>query len=167
MIWKKILKEMLIFLTMIGIVAQLYPLDKNTDGPLPLHNTSTSNQFSRPYEDGAADTSSYDEVQIVLAGAANRLGIPADEMDQAYDEALSSIIPYPTQQDLSHDREALAPEALTDDMYGNLASLFEIMAINLGISSEDIWEAWQETLEELEDDIDGENAADYTNVQPL
>ncbi|MBN1691351.1 MAG: hypothetical protein JW901_10035 [Dehalococcoidia bacterium] len=167
MLWKRVFKEMLAFLTLIGIIAFLWPPCNNFGGPLVPHDTCAGHRFSLPYEDEADGTGSYNEIQTLLAGTADRLDISAGELNRAYYQALSSIIPYPSQYELLYDRETTVPGTGTDDLSGWPGSLFEIMALNLGIPSEEIREAWQATLEKLKKDVGCEEPAASSDMQPL
>lgn len=139
---------MVVFLTFVGILAGLVSL-QNNGAAMALYNSTTSHQFSLPYDDGNQVPDEYDSIRTVLAGAAYKLGVTADEMNEAYDEAQCSIIPFSAQTEISQDGQARAPEVSSDDMPGYLATVFDIMARNLGIPAKDILAAWQSTIEEF------------------
>jgi hypothetical protein len=135
----------------------------NTGGTaMPEFSSTSSHQFSWPSDDGqSALPDNSESVQILLARVAYKLGVTPDEMSQAYAEAQSSVIPFSEQTDISQDWVAEAPKILSDNISVNLATMFKIMAIYLGIPAKDISAAWQTTVEDLRQDDSTGSADEY------
>jgi hypothetical protein len=150
---KQIFKYIFIFLAFITAVTMIYS-GSNAGGPaLPESSPTSSHQFSWPADGGQPTLPDNSEsLQIVLAGVANKLGLTQDKMAQAYATAQSNVIPFSGQTDISQDLAARAPKVISDNASVDLATIFKIMAVNLGIPAQDISDAWQSTIEELSQD---------------
>ena len=159
---KQIFKYIFTFLAFVIAVTMIFSRDNAGGTAMPEFSSTYSHQFSLPPDDGQpALPDNSESVQTVLAGVAYKLGFTPDEMAQAYAEAQSSIIPFSEQTDISQDRVAEAPKIISDNISVNLATMFKIMAIYLGIPEKDIPAAWQTTVEELRQDDSTGNADEY------
>jgi hypothetical protein len=159
---KQIFKYIFTFLAFVIVVTIIFSRGNTVGTAMPEFSSTSSHQFSWPSDDGQpAVPDNSESVQTVLARVANKLGVTPDVMAQAYAEAQSSVIPFSEQTDISQDWVAEAPKIISDNISVNLATMFKIMAIYLGIPVKDISAAWQTTVEELRQADSTSSADDY------
>jgi hypothetical protein len=147
---KQIFKYIFTFLAFVIVVTIIFSRGNTGETAMQEFSSTSSHQFSWPSDDSQpALPDNSESVQTVLARVAYKLGVTPDEMASAYAEAQSSVIPFSEQTDISQDWVAEAPKILSDNISVNLATMFKIMAIYLGIPEKEISAAWQTTVEEF------------------
>jgi hypothetical protein len=147
---KQIFKYIFIFLAFVTVITMIFSGSNAGGTAFPESSSTSSHQFCRPADGGQTTLPDNSEsLQTILAGTASKLGITTDKMAEAYSTAQSNVIPFSGRTDISQDMEARTPKDIPDNASTDLATMFKIMAIHLGIPAQDISDAWQLTVKEL------------------
>jgi len=165
MMLKQILKYMFIYLAFIVAMTALVSLgyiNAHRSSATRVSSTSSEQQLPQPSNDQKSILPYTDNsITFVLAKTADRLGVPADEFTQAYEEAQSDTIPPSPPSGISQDGQAKTPQFLAEDTSGYLSAIFNKMSDSLGIPATKISSAWQATIAEIKLSSRTDSASQY------
>ena len=155
---KKILKYMFLFLAFVTLVTVAVSQGCSSGNQASTPSTTQSGQQSSQQSGNGQTRGQRDPefMKNVLAKVADKLGVSADSVTQAYQQAQSSVTPPTPPATTTQDGQTQTPPGQgrgrpsgSDNRTGYMSAIIDKMSTTLNIPADKITTAWQVAMTEL------------------